>query len=100
MLGMYFAIISNDSYPGETDLSDIFFVKPSLRQLYDIFGNPDDMKSRFYTWTILVKQITNLKSIEHVSSLQYSEHGWDDDDYIIDGDGYLYEEHKTNSTTE
>jgi len=95
---MYFAIIANDTYPDETCTSNIFFVKPTLRQLYDKFGDPEDMKGRYYRWSVLVKKITNFQSIDHVSSLQYEEDAWTEDDYITGGDGYLYEEHEQKLT--
>ena len=95
---MYFAIIANDNYPEETYTSNIYFVKPTLTQLYDKFGEPEDSRSSYYKWTILLKKITNFKEVSHVSSIQYSEDGWFADDYVVGGDGYLYEEHKQKLT--
>ena len=95
---MYFAIIANDAYTDETYTTDVFFVRPTLNQLYDKFGDPEDMQGRYYKWSILVKKITNFQSIDHVSSLQFSEDAWPDDDYIECGDGYLYEEHEQRLT--
>ena len=95
---MYFAIIANDNYPEETDTSDIYFVRPALSQLYDKFGDPEDMHNNYYKWSIFVKKITNFKVISHISSLQYSEDGWFSDDYVVGGDGYLHEEHKQRLT--
>ena len=91
---MYFAIISNDHYPEETYTTDIYFVRPSLSQLYDKFGDPDDMKGRYYKWCVQVKKITNFKEVHHVSSLEYSEDGWADDEHVIGGNGYLLDQHK------
>ena len=95
---MYFAIIANDAYPDETYTTDIFFTKPCLQQLYDKFGDPEDMQGRYYTWSILVKKIDNFKEVRHISSLQYTEDAWPDDDYVTGGDGYLYEEHEKRLT--
>ena len=92
---MYFAIISNDHYPEETYTSDIFFTIPMLNQIYDKFGEPEEMQGRYYKWCVQVKKINNFKEIHHVSSLEYSEDGYHDDDYVIGGDGYLIEQHKT-----
>ena len=91
---MYFAIISNDHYPEETYTSDIYFVRPTLSQLYDKFGDPDDMKGRYYKWCVQVKKITNFKQIHHVSGLEYSEDGHPDDEHVVGGDGYLLVQHK------
>ena len=91
---MYFAIIANDRYPDETYTTDIFFVKPSLQELYDKFGEPEDMQGRYYSWSILVKKIFNFKEIKHVASIQYTEDAWPSDDYVAGGDGYLYNEHE------
>ena len=94
---MYFAIIANDNYPDETYTSDIYYRRPTLQQLYDKFGDPEEMHSNYYKWSIMVKKITNFKLIEHISSLEYSEDGWREDGYVIGGDGYLHEEHKQNT---
>ena len=91
---MYFAIISNDHYPEETYTTDIYFVRPTLSQLYDNFGEPEEMKGRYYKWCIQVKKISNFKSIYHESGLEYSEDGHYDDDYVVGGDGYLSDQHK------
>ena len=91
---MYFAIIANDRYPDETYTTDIFFVKPRLQELYDKFGEPEEMQSRYYSWSILVKKISNFKEVNHVASIQYTEDAWPDDDYVTGGDGYLYNEHE------
>ena len=91
---MYFAIIANDAYTDETYTSDIFYRPPTLKQLYDVFGCPDEMKNRYYKWSILIKKISNFKSISHVSSLQYQEDGYPDEGYVVGGDGYLLNEHK------
>ena len=95
---MYFAIISNDQYPDETYTSDIYFVKPTLPQLYDKFSGPEDMCNSYYKWSISVKKITNFNVISHISSLHYGEDGCFSDDYVVGGDGYLHEEHKQNLT--
>ena len=91
---MYFAIISNDNYPEETYTSDIYYRRPTLSQLYDKFGDPEENKGRYYKWCIQVKKITNFQSIDYVSGLEYSEDGYHDDDYVVGGDGYLKEQHK------
>ena len=95
---MYFAIIAKDLYPEKTYTSDIYYRRPTLKQLYDKFGTPADMKGRYYKWSVLVKKITNFQSIDHVSSLQYEDDAWVADDYVIGGDGYLYEEHEQRLT--
>lgn len=95
---MYFAIIANDNYPEETYTSDIYYRRPTLSQLYDKFGDPEENKGRYYKWCVQVKKITNFQSIEYISGLEYSEDGWYTDDYVVGGDGYLYEEHKQRLT--
>ena len=95
---MYFAIISNDAYPEETYTSDIYFIKPTLGQLYDKFGDPEEMQGRYYKWCVQVKKITNFQSIDYVSGLEYSENGHYDDDYVIGGDGYLMNQHEERLT--
>ncbi len=91
---MYFAIISNDSYPEETYTTDIFFVRPTLSQLYDKLGDPEDMHGRYYKWCLQVKKITNFKSIDYISGLEYSEDAHPSDDYVMGGDGYLKQQHE------
>ena len=95
---MYFAIISNDAYPDETYTSDIYFVKPTLSQLYNNFGDPEDMQGRYYKWCVQVKKITNFKEIHHISGLEYSEEYYRDEDYVVNGDGYLMDQHKERLT--
>lgn len=95
---MYFAIISNDHYPEEAYTSDIFFVKPTLTQLYDKFGDPEDMQSRYYRWCVQVKKILNFKEIHHVAGLEYQEDAHHDDDFVVNGDGYLMDQHKERLT--
>tara|TARA_B100000674_G_C37841126_1_gene915371 strand:- start:277 stop:597 length:321 start_codon:yes stop_codon:yes gene_type:complete len=95
---MYFAIISNDHYPEETYTSDIYFIKPTLGQLYDKFGDPEDMQGRYYKWCVQVKKIENFKEVHHVAGLEYSEDGHYDDDYVIGGDGYLMDQHEERLT--
>ena len=95
---MYFAIISNDAYPEETYTTDIFFVKPTLDQLYDKFGNAEENQGRYYKWCIQVKKITNFQSIDYVSGLEYSENGYHDEDYVVNGDGYLMDQHEERLT--
>ena len=95
---MYFAIISNDQYPDETYTSDIYFVKPTLNQLYDNFGDPEDMQQRYYRWCVQVKKITNFKEVHHVAGLFYQEDAWPDDDYVTGGDGYLMDQHQERLT--
>jgi len=95
---MYFAIIANDNYPEETYTSDIYYRRPTLSQLYDKFGDPEENKGRYYKWCIQVKKITNFQSIDYIAGLEYSEDGWFSDDYVIGGDGYLHEEHKQKIT--
>ena len=91
---MYFAIIANDAYPDETYTSDIYYRRPNLKQLYEKFGVPEEMHQRYYKWCILVKKITNFKSIDHVAGLEFSEDGYPDEGYVVGGDGYLLNEHK------
>jgi len=95
---MYFAIISNDAYPDETYTSDIYFIKPALSQLYDKFGDPEDMQSRYYRWCVQVKKITNFKEINHVAGLEYQEDAHHDDDFVVSGDGYLMDQHQERLT--
>ena len=95
---MYFAIISNDNYPEETYTTDIYYRRPTLSQLYDRLGNPEENYGRYYKWCLQVKKITNFQSIDYISGLEYSEDGYPDDDYVIGGDGYLHEEHKQRLT--
>ena len=91
---MYFAIIANDNYPEETYTSDIYYRRPTLKQLYDKFGDPGDMVGCYYKWSIIIKKISNFRDIDHVAALEYSEDGYLADDYVIGGDGYICEEHK------
>jgi len=98
MFKMYFAIISNDRHPEESHTSNIYFFKPKLEQLYTHFGEPEDMLGLYHNWCVQVQQITNLQKIEHVSSLEFSENGYPDEDYIIGGEGYLYDEHQEKHT--
>jgi len=90
---MYFAIISNDNYPEETYTTDIYYRRPTLSQLYDKFGPPEENQGRYYKWCIQVKKITNFQSIDYISGLAYSEDGYPDEGYVVDGDGYLLNEH-------
>ena len=46
------------------------------------------------SYKLALDKITNLQKIEHVSSLEFSENGYPDEDYIIGGEGYLYDEHQ------
>ena len=91
---MYFVIIANDTYPDETYTSDIYYRQPTLQQIYDKFGDAEEMKGLYYKWSILVKKITNFQSISHVSSLQYEEDGYCDEHYVVGGDGYLKQQHE------
>ena len=91
---MYFAIISNDNYPEETYTTDIYYRPPTLQQLYDKFGYPEENKGRYYKWYVGVKKITNFQSIDHVAGLEFSEDGYPDKGYVVGGDGYLLNEHK------
>ena len=95
---MYFAIISNDAYPDETYTSDIYFVKPTLSQLYDKFGDPEDMQGRYYRWCVQVKKIENLKEIHHVAGLEYQEDAHHNDDFVVSGNGYLMDQHQERLT--
>ena len=95
---MYFAIIVNDSYTDETCTSDIYYRRPTLKQLYDKFGDAEDNKGRYYKWSIIIKKITNFQSIGHVATLEFSEDGYPDEDYVVGGDGYIHEEHRQRLT--
>ena len=95
---MYFAIIANDAYPDETCTSDIYYRRPTLKQLYDKFGDAEDNKGRYYKWSIIIKKITNFQSIGHVATLEFSEDGYHDEDYVVGGDGYLKQQHKQRLT--
>ena len=95
---MYFAIIANDAYPDETYTSDIYYRRPTLKQLYDKFGDAEDNKGRYYKWSIIIKKITNFQSIAHVATLDFSDDGYPDEDYVVGGDGYIHEEHKQKIT--
>ena len=95
---MYFAIISNDNYPEETYTTDIYYRRPTLSQLYDRLGDPEENYGRYYKWCLQVKKIINFQSIIYISGLEYSEDGYHDDDYVVGGDGYLQEEHKQRLT--
>ena len=86
---MYFAIISNDAYPEETYTTDIYYRRPTLSQLYDKLGDPEENQGRYYKWCLQVKKITNFQTIHYVSGLEYSEDGYYDDEYVVGGDGYL-----------
>ena len=97
---MYFAIISNDHYPEETYTTDIYYRRPTLSQLYDKFGDPAENQGRYYKWCLQVKKITNFQSIDYISGLEYSEDGYRDDDYVVNGDGYLMDQHKERLTHE
>lgn len=100
MFKMYFGIISNDCYPEEAHTSNIYFFKPSLKQLYDHFGEPEDMLGLYHNWCVQVQQITNLQKIDNISRIEFSENGYSDEDYIIGGEGYLYDEHQGNLQSE
>ena len=91
---MYFAIIANDAYTDETYTSDIYYRRPTLQQLYDKFGDPEDMNGRYYKWSIIVNKINNFQSIDSVSELSFSEDGREDHDYVTTGNGYLYSQHE------
>ena len=95
---MYFAIIANDAYPDETYTSDIYYRRPNLKQLYEKFGDAEEMKGRYYKWSIIIKKITNFQSIDHVAGLDFSEDGYPDENYVVGGDGYIHEEHKQKIT--
>ena len=90
---MYFAIISNSSYPDETYTTNIYFKKPSLIEVYDEIGDPIYLASLYQKWTIKLMKIENFKSIISISDLNFDESESEEEDHLESGGGYLYEEH-------
>ena len=90
---MYVVTVINDSRL-ETKMSNIFYKKPSLSDVYESIGSPSALFSRYYKWRIIVSKIENFRRVYTVSYIDYCDVGKEEFDYVQSGNGYLFKEHE------
>ena len=92
---MYIAMVVNDGQLGETKISNVFYKKPSLEEVYRSVGSPDILFKRYYRWRIIVSKIENFRKVCTISFIDYCDTCEKELNYVQSGDGYLYEEHQS-----
>ena len=90
----YIAVIANDRYFGETQVSRIFINPPTVQEIYEDFDqDAEDLRNLYHRWVIIVNRVDAESAIEVARLTYHDTNGEFKNDYIVGGSGYLYDQH-------
>ena len=95
---MYLVVEQNFDYPDEFNMSDVFFTRPSRKDIENHFKQTVvDLMAAYYQFQYVVYQIKGLKETIYVSNVLFNDELVDQNPrYLAGGCGYLYEEYENS----